>query len=461
MSPPTENIDASVSAPKSRLGSVRSGLNALLRRRRRTAASAREVVPPTKLPTGLKRADDGARQVVEFGWTDDFSDIQFDAQAVEKPEKRRPWLLLSFLACVVLPCVLAGVYLLFFASPQYQVETKLTVRSASSTGGATLSSSILSKIGVSSVGANGQDSVIVVDYVKSRAIIADIGGPSAIGAHFGKASIDYFSRLDVKDGEEEIFKYWSDHVVAQNDGISGIITVRVLGFSPDDTLDLTNTIIHASERMLNRLSLRIRQDQMQRANAEVESSAKDLAEARSQIIEFQERTHTLDPTESAKRILEIISRLRMQYIDIDKDLALSKSIGTRARGDAAAVTRPGDRQLEANAEVLDNQIKKYEAMLVGSGDATLSTQFKEFELLKLRQEFAEKLYTVSRAAYEEARRSLERQQLYLAVVVEPTAPDRPTFPTPFISVVLLFASLTIGWGILCLLIAAVRDGFSD
>lgn len=460
MSTPTEKIGTS-SGPRTRLGSVRLNFCALLRGHRRSSASGRDTAAPETRSRELKRTDGERRQVVEFGWTSDFADIQFDAQAVEQPEKRRPWLLLSFLVCVVLPCLVVGIYLLFFASPQYQVETKLTVRSSASAGGTALSSSILNKIGMNNVAASGQDSVIVADYVKSRAIIGDIGGLPSIKERFGKASIDYFSRLGAADGEEKAFEYWSKHVVAQVDGISGIITIRVLGFFADDALDLTNTIIHASEKMLNQLSLRIRQDQLERARVEVETSANDLAEARSLIIEFQERTRTLDPTESAKRILEIITKLRMQYLDIDTELTLSKSIGAHARGDSVATPRPGEQQLEANAEILDSQIKKYESMLVGGGDAALSTQFKEFELLKLRQEFAEKLYTVSRAAYEEARRSLERQQLYLVVVVEPTAPDRPAYPTPFTSVVLLFASLSIGWGILCLLIAAVRDGFSD
>ncbi len=448
MSSPLES--SGVTEGRSRFSRIWSNVGTLLGRRP-IGARGRGFARPDG-SRALRRTDDTENRMTEFGWSAENMGSVYLGAPMDAPKPRGRWLLISHLFFVIVPSVVVAIYLTFVASPQYQVETKLTVRSASSTNSISASSSLLRKIGLNSTSSNGQDAVIVADYVKSRAIIADIGGREALAKWFGKPSIDYFSRLDTTDSEEKAFRYWGNHVIAQVDGISGIVTIRVLGFTPSDTLELTDTIVKRSEDLLNKLSLRSRSDYLDRAGAEVEESAGTLATVRSKMVEFQERTRSLDPTETAKQILEIITKLTLQYLDIEKELALSKSMN---------VVRPGEQRLKANAQVLNEQIKKYEGMLAGSGDATLSAQLKEFELLKLHLEFAEKLYTVSRAAYEEARRNLERQQLYLAVVVQPTAPDRPTYPTPFTSVLLLFAWLTIGWGIVCLVFAAVRDGFSD
>lgn len=356
----------------------------------------------------------------------------------------------TFLAFVAFPTIAAMLYFCFIASDIYVAEARVTVRESSTKGEISSSTSLLSKLGVSNSAGTAQDSMIVLDYLKSRAAVGDVGGRELMGKMYDRTGIDWFSRLNSSRQFEEIWTYWKKRVLVSLDSPSGIITIRVNGFSAADALDLTNRIVHQSEELLNRISYRTREDSLRRAKDDVDHSASELATTRSDLLEFQQRSGSIDPIQRAKSLTTLVSTLTLQKIQIESELATAVAVG--------ATERPGDRQLKAKLDATSEQIMKLNSLLTNQADSNaVASQLKEFELLKLRQEFSEQIYTLSRAAYETARRRLEQQQLYLAVVVPATLPEKALYPQAGVNSALVFGACFILWSIGSLVLASIRD----
>lgn len=360
----------------------------------------------------------------------------------------------SFLLLVVFPSLIAFFYYSIFASNVFVAETKLTVRAApesdakstTTSGGA---SSIIGKLGLGKSGSPAQDSRIILDYLRSRAAIEDVGGRVTLAALYDKPAIDWFSRLNSQVYAEELTSYWQGKVTASVDTVSNILTLRVKGYTADDAQYLAQKLVSSSEVLINRISRRSREDALHRAQEEVARSMTELANARLQLLSLQQATGSIDPAQSGKQIAKLISTLTFQKIQLESQLAVSDSTGVKGR--------PGDRYVQSSLDVINTKIQDLEVMLTGNKASSVSMQLKDFELLKLRQEFAEQIYTLSRASYEEARRNSEKQQLYLVVVVPPFKPEYALFPRAFLDTLLVMLGCLVLWSIGALLFASVRD----
>lgn len=362
----------------------------------------------------------------------------------------------SFALVVLAPVVVVFLYLAFLASSVYVAEAKLIVRDAmqinqSSTNGG---GSIVSSLGLAGAGGdNAQNSTIVMDYIKSRAIINDMGGAARLSELYSRNSIDALSRLAPQSSIEDMWSYWRDHVTASVDGLSGILTLRVRAFDAGDALSLSSEIVSKSEALVNSISDRVKSDALQRASGEVNRAAGELAEARAALLRLQEATQTIDPAESAKQTLKLISGLTLEKTRIENELATTASLGV--------ANKPGETQLRARLAATKAQIDKLNSSLTGTGDAsTISNQIRDFELVMIQNEFAEYIYKLARNGYERARQKADQKDLYLAVVVPPTRPDSATYPRVYSSTALTFAGLTIAWAIASLLVASIRDSIT-
>ncbi|MDF8358662.1 hypothetical protein [Ensifer adhaerens] len=292
--------------------------------------------------------------------------------------------------------------------------------------------------------------MIVLDYLKSRTVISDIGGRDRLKGLYDHSDVDWLSRLDSSKDMETLWGYWNSRITASVDTMSNILTLRVRAYRPDDAVALSQQLIARSEELINRISRRSREDALRRASDEVVKSMRELAEIRSQILAFQQQTNSIDPLETAKQLTALVSSLTIQKIEIESRLTASERAGTR--------DRPGEQYMRTQIGVINRQIDELNAKLTGKDSPTsISTQLKDYEVLKLRQEFLEQIYTLARSSFEEARRQLDKQQLYLVVVVPPMLPDYPLYPRPLVDAGLIMLGCLVLWSIGALLVAAVRD----
>ena len=157
-----------------------------------------------------------------------------------------PLRLISFLLLVILPFLASSIYYAFIASDQYVTEARFAVRTVSSsssndksddtdssnnTGG---SSSLLNMRSAS------QDAYVVTSFIHSTEILNRIGKKLDYRSMFVRQDADFLSRFRSSSSDEELLKYWDDHVSAYIDVSSGIITLKVRALSAEDSVKLAN-----------------------------------------------------------------------------------------------------------------------------------------------------------------------------------------------------------------------------
>ena len=375
-----------------------------------------------------------------------------DSLQLEKPKNR---LLLSFLAFVLMPTLVAFVYISFFQSRQYLVEAKLVVRSSteqkSIVGSDTLS--LLSKLGGSSSSKSTVgDGFIIADYIRGRTVVVDLGGKDFLKGLFARPEIDRLSRLTGNASFEDAWKYWNKHVNATLDTISGVISLRVRAFSPQDSVLISQKVIDLSEKIINEISDRSRHDAQGRAESEVRIAAEKLSDARRDVLNYRNAHFLIDPSTKAKLIGELLGKLNVKRIEVENNLAsLEKMLD---------ITSPSQRLLATQLAVIDRQIGDLKQQLTGDDkDPRVSAEIGQFEQLKLKETFAERLYQIAQSTYEKARTEAAKQQLFLVTVVKPMLPEDPLVPQIGVDTFLFFSIAMVLWGIGTLLLASVRDHF--
>src|SRR5262245_30100077 len=152
----------------------------------------------------------------------------------------------GFFLVVVLPNLVAGLYLAFVASDQYASETRFAVRG----GEQSLLDQFGGLVGIPSV-QRGQDSLIVSDYIRGRGMIDAVDKALNIRSLFARDNVDFLSRFNPQGSDEDLLYYWRRHVDVNIDSMSGIIAVTVRAFTPQDSLDIANKITSLSEGLVN------------------------------------------------------------------------------------------------------------------------------------------------------------------------------------------------------------------
>jgi capsular polysaccharide transport system permease protein len=370
---------------------------------------------------------------------------------MEEEPSRSGWskVLFSYVLLIVLPSFVYFAYAAAVETRAYVSETRITVQSALKKHVLAGSASMLSRL-ISSVASDtDRDSYLVLNYVKSAAIIDDLGGRPALERFFSKPEIDYFSRLPRGEPIEELRQYWRSRVSANVDTVSGLLTIKITAYSPQDALELAQTVNALSEKLINNISLRVRKDALDKAKLEVTRAGDELAARREAMLSFRNSNELIDPTARAKSLAETITKLTLEKVDLDTSLTVLSS---------NAMDAPSVGILKSKLATLDQQIEKLKSQLTASADnGSVSTQLAGYEILKLQEEFADKIYLVAQDAYLRAQQELERQQLYLVVVVKPISAEEATYPRILPSTVLLMVCLTIFWSIGALILASVRD----
>jgi BexC/CtrB/KpsE family polysaccharide export inner-membrane protein len=360
----------------------------------------------------------------------------------------------SFIFMVIVPTIFSAFYFIFIASDEFLSETRLTVRAASEEKQALSDTlSMFSKLGISGGKSTIQDSYIVLNYIKSQSIVEDIGGRDYLESKFSLPEIDWLSKLSRGKKNEELRKYWENHVFPSIDTLSGIVTVKVFAFRPDDAREIAGKIVELSEKLINNISERARATAVVEAENELRLNQLELASVQADLLKFRNASVTIDPVATATSIGELIGKLVVERSEIENFKAtFSGSLNANS---------PALRFQQSRIDSIDAQIAELRRKLTStnSADKTISSDLATFEQLKLREKFAEQKYSIAQTSLDRAKQDLIKQKLFLVLVVPPNLPEFALFPERGVDLLLSFVLCFVLWGIASLVSASVTDHF--
>ena len=362
----------------------------------------------------------------------------------------------SFLLLVVIPGLLIQIYLAFIASDQYVAEARFAVRAAPEDGAGSLSS-LLSSLGTGGGGSLGipsttiADSFVVTNYIRSRAIVDDMASRVNLREIFRRPEADFWARLGANPRIEELVDYWNSMVSTNIDGPSGIVTVYVRAFRPEDALVLSKVIIELSEKLANDISARARNDTMRRAEEEVRRGEAMVTDALAEMRKYRDEQGFINPVSAADSTSKLLMQAMGEKIRAESEFF----VATRSM----SPTAPTVANLRARMDSADRQIEQLKSKLTGNTPEgrTISNSLVRFEELELKRQFAERLYVMAQGALERARSRAQRQSIFVEVFVPPALPEYAKFPERLALSLLAPLALLVIWGILGLTAAAVED----
>lgn len=364
--------------------------------------------------------------------------------AVAEAGGKPPWSLITFTLMVIIPSLVTIFYFTLIATDQFTSETRFAVRSLADNG-----DDVGKAGGLFSLKAASQDSYVVTSFIQSSEILKRLDGKIDYRAIFEDPNADLWSRVDPEDSREDFLNYWSKHVKSYIDGPSGIVTLTVRTFNPDDSVRLASAILEESEKLVNELTVRARRDLMVSYQQEVESSTNQYKQALAELNRFQKQTGILSPGEEALQTGTLLTGLLAQAMELDSRIfVLRQSNGTEA---------PSYQQLLIARDSLTQQIDNLRQSLIGSDDATLTNIITDYSEVETNRIVAAQLFETAKQNYDQALAATLRKALYLTVFIEPALPEDSSFPRRFVSPLLLSLGFLVFWSMLSLIWASVED----
>lgn len=330
------------------------------------------------------------------------------------------------LTCV-LPCLLAIIYYGLIVADRYTSEAQFVVRSASRAGIGQLAS-VIPTAGTERA---ADEASAVHEYVLSRDAVELLVQRVDLRAILSRPEGDPFWRFPgwfSRDLREKLFERYLHFVSVEPDSSTGISTLVVQAFRPEDSANMARALLEGSEALINRLNERARSDTIQAAEREVETAKARAFEAREKLTAFRMRAGTVDPAKSSQNLLETIGKLSFEVAQLNAQLAEAQ----RSSPDGPQIAN-----LRNRIQAVEHQIVEEKRQIGGSAQA-LAPIIAEYERLVLEREFADRSLTSALASLENARIESQRQQLYLERVVEPHAADYPSQPRRLLWIGIVF-----------------------
>jgi capsular polysaccharide transport system permease protein len=357
-----------------------------------------------------------------------------------------------FVVCVLIPTVLAVLYYGLLASDIYISESRFVIRSPQRTAQPGLVGAILQGTGF----ARSQDDTFSVhDFITSRDALRELDEKLRVRTAFNRPNVDFLSRfpgLDGDDSFEALYKYYGKRVSIDNDSVSSISVLRVSAFNGQEAQAINSLLLTMSERLINQINERGRQDLIKFSQTEVAEAEKKAKDATVALAGYRNQRGVFDPDRQSAIQLQQISKLQDELIASKTQIEQIKSLSPE---------NPQIPVLNKRIQVLQREMDSEMAKVAGGGGNTLTNKAADFERLVLERAFADRQLASAMASLETARNEARRKQLYLERVVQPNTPDKATEPRRLRMILTSCLFGLLAWGIFSMLASGIKEHRDD
>jgi capsular polysaccharide transport system permease protein len=358
------------------------------------------------------------------------------------------WLLALRIALVLLPTMMAIVYYAALASDRYVSEARFVIRTASKpTNLAGGLGALMQLIGMS---RSQDDAYAVRDFLTSRDAMHELESRMDLPAIYRNRDADPFTRYPsvlFRKTDEGFFRYFEHRLTVVVNESSGLTTMRVEAFRPEDSAKVARTLLNLGEDLVNRLNARMQADAVRLAATEVTRAEQIRIDRQVAVTAFRNRELILDPAANSTMVVELIGKLSESLADVRTQIAQTQ---------ANAPNSPQLRSMREQAAAIERQIQTERDRVANNSDG-LADKIEQYERLMLAQEFSVQTLAQAVMALELARVDARRQQLFLERVVEPGVPDEAIMPQRWRSVFTVFGFNVIFAGVLWMLVAGLSE----
>lgn len=362
---------------------------------------------------------------------------------------------LSFIVIVVIPTVLAMTYYLLIAAPRYVATAQFAVWTSSPPRADPLTMLVQLPNSTSSL----EDQHIVEDYINSRSMLESIEQQFDLDRIYGTGG-DLFAEMGSGLTVERRVEYWKKHVDVTIDSNSGITTLEVDAFRPQDALTMARAVLARAQTMVQNLSDEGDADAVRQSKRQFDATGKLLSDVRAHITQFRRQNHMVDATHTGELTLQMVGGLEASLAETQSQI---QQLRTYLKPDDPRIS-----VLQARANSLRQQIDLQKTGLAetaapfvangsSSPDVLPASVLAQSEVLETELDVALKGYMVAAAAYYQAQGNLLEHRRFLEVFVKPALPEDADKPERFRMIATVFLTSLIVWCLVITIGGAVRD----
>ena len=334
-----------------------------------------------------------------------------------------------FIGVVVLPMLIASVYLTAIAAPRYSSSASFIVRSTTQQTQDPLAT-IAQQSGETTV---TDETYAVNDYLTSRDVVGLLAKNNELRAILARPGADFLFRYPtfwLPDDNEFLYQRFQWMARAYVDPVTSISTIEVNAFSPEDAQTLARAMIGYAEALVNGMNARAYQDSLAMANSFVAEAQKDVDRLEAELQKFRNVSGSIDPTLVSQSKLKVIEGLSTQLAQFEATIAQQASV---------APTSPTLTGLRAQAQSYRAEIEKRKLEIAGTTGSE-ATKLQTYEQLTLQRDLAAKALQAAAAQRDQARQDAARQHLYIQMITQPNLPrDFARYPRVTLDLLVLLA----------------------
>lgn len=349
---------------------------------------------------------------------------------IARRRRRRLVLLATRLGLfVLLPTLLVAFYYFRVATPLYATNTEFVIQKAENGGSA--SGGLGGLLGGTSF-ATVQESIVVQSYLESREAMLRLDEELNFREHFSAPNMDPLIRLAPDAAVETVYSTYRDQLTIGYDPTEGVVKLEMLAADPVTSQAFSEALIRYAEERVDRMSQRLREDQMAGARESYEDAERRVSEAQARVLELQERRGVLSAEAEVSAVFQQIATFELEAQQ--ERLRLDEILSARSPN-------------PTRVEVAQNNIARLETLIAQLRSSLTETQNDGASLARIQSELViaqadletrQMMLAQALQQLETARIEANRQSLYLSMGVFPVPPDKAAYPRAFENTLLAF-----------------------
>lgn len=350
-------------------------------------------------------------------------------------------------AAAIVFSVLATLYWQLIASDRYVASSRVVVQRTDlpgGSGGLDISNFLGGLIG----GVNGQDALLLMDYLQSGDVLRRLDEKLHLKAHYSDTSRDLFSRL-WRSEFEWFHRHYLKRVGFSFDERSGALTLAAQAYDPKTAQAIMQTLVAEGERFMNGLGHAIANEQVRFLEGEVAAIQARALAARQRLLAYQSKHRIVSPQADVQSATAVLAQIDAKRVELEAQRTAMQAY--------LVADHPNVVQLKQQIAAIERQIADEKARLTAPTGQPLTHQVEAFQRLEFEAAFTQEVYKSALAALERGRVEATRTLKKVAVVQSPGLPEYAEEPRRWYNTAVFALAAFLLAGILQLIAAIVRE----
>lgn len=354
------------------------------------------------------------------------------------------------LGMIILPFVIALIYLFLFASNRYMSSSQVVVRQQESGQQAGMPGLALLMGAVDPV--SREDTLYLKEFIVSHDMLMLLEEKLNWTEHYAGKWNDPLFYLSKNAPKEKKLKLYQRMVTTNYDETTGLLQIDVQAFDADYAKAILTEILVQSEIFVNEITRSMADEQLAFAQRELQESTKRYEDKRAELLQFQNANNLFNAEVTADSAMQIVANLEAEIV---KEKARLHALKTRLANNA-----PQIRAQENKINALTKQLEAEQGKITASdltADDILNTIAFEYRRLQVDLLVAEEFYKTSLTVVENAKLETIKNIRSLIPVVKPNLPEEAAYPRKIYNAITILIVLLLLYGIAQFIRASIRD----